>query len=149
MEKLCGIDLKRAQLVPSSVFTSPDEVVASGRLSLPQKLAILRRWEFDARRTAGFGPVGIEGSMLSRIQRSLRTLTVEVAAQPERPVAEYVALPPLPGFAPVDDAAGEEIDPAPASGPEQKLLERHHGGDRERDRYRHGAARRILERVGQ
>jgi hypothetical protein len=49
MSKLTGIALKRAQLVPSAMFASPAAVVRSKALSLPQKIAILRRWEFDAR----------------------------------------------------------------------------------------------------
>lgn len=47
MNKLTGIALKRAQLVPSAMFASPAAVVRSKALSLPQKIAILRRWEFD------------------------------------------------------------------------------------------------------
>jgi hypothetical protein len=53
MSKLTGIELKCAQLVPSAMFASPDAVVRSKALSLPQKIAILRRWEFDARQIAG------------------------------------------------------------------------------------------------
>jgi hypothetical protein len=52
MSKLTGIELKCAQLVPSAMFASPDAVVRSKALSLPQKIAILRRWEFDARQIA-------------------------------------------------------------------------------------------------
>ena len=53
MSKLRGIELKCAHLVPSAVFASPDAVVRSQALSLPQKIAILRRWEFDVRQSAG------------------------------------------------------------------------------------------------
>ena len=49
MGKLTGIDLKRARLVPSSVFASPNAVIASTDLSRAQKIEILRRWEFDVR----------------------------------------------------------------------------------------------------
>ena len=49
MGKLSGIELKRARLVPSAVFASPADVVRAGGLSRTQKIAILRRWEFDAR----------------------------------------------------------------------------------------------------
>ncbi len=48
MGKLSGIELKRARLVPSAVFTSPEAVVKSNELSRAQKIEILRRWEFDA-----------------------------------------------------------------------------------------------------
>ena len=47
MGKLNAIELKRARLVPSSAFASPDEVLDSLELSRAQKLAILRRWEFE------------------------------------------------------------------------------------------------------
>jgi hypothetical protein len=69
MGKLSGIELKRARLVPSSVFTSPDQVVSSADLSRAQKIAILRRWEFDARET---GPgVVVRDIMLDQVRRAL------------------------------------------------------------------------------
>lgn len=82
MAKLSGIELKRARLVPSSVFTSPEEVVNSAELSPAQKIAILRRWEFDARATE---PVLLasRGAMLNQIQRALTALG---AAPPGRAV---------------------------------------------------------------
>ncbi|MGH6913349.1 MAG: hypothetical protein ACREH3_06540, partial [Geminicoccales bacterium] len=61
MSKLTGIELKCAQLVPSAVFTSPDAVVRSEALSLAQKIAILRRWEFDLRRSPASARVAING----------------------------------------------------------------------------------------
>ena len=79
LKELRSVDIKRAQLVPSSVFASPDEVLETGALSLPQKLAILRRWEFDARRVAAFG----EASMLRRIQVAIQALSVR--KQPPAP----------------------------------------------------------------
>ena len=42
MAKLSGIELKRARLVPSSAFASPEEVLGSPELSRAQKIAILR-----------------------------------------------------------------------------------------------------------
>lgn len=86
MKELRGLDLKRAQLVPSSVFSSPEEVVRHGGLSTAQKLMILRRWEFDARRTAGYAGGG-DGSMqdlglLFRIRRALQSLTFREPAMP-------------------------------------------------------------------
>lgn len=77
MKQLRGLDLKRAQLVPSSVFASPDEVLRHPELSAAQKLAILRRWEFDARRVAGFTgarPGSRDATLLLRVRRALRTL---------------------------------------------------------------------------
>ena len=95
MKQLRGLDLKRAQLVPSSVFASPEEVVRHEGLSPAQKLAILRRWEFDARRTAGYA--GADPSMqdlrlLFRIRRALQGLTYcDAAIRPIEP--DVLALP--------------------------------------------------------
>jgi hypothetical protein len=51
MGKLNGLELKRARLVPSAMFASPDAVLEFDGLSRAQKIQILRRWEFDVRRT--------------------------------------------------------------------------------------------------
>jgi hypothetical protein len=101
MRELRGIDLKRACLVPSSVFASPLAVVKDAGLSLPQKLAILRRWEFDARRVAGMGGL----SMLREVRHALQQVSgsgVPVtritrpadSAAPARPPEPAVAAPP-------------------------------------------------------
>ena len=42
------IDLDKAKLDPASVFRTPKDVLASPRLSLEDKKAILIRWEADA-----------------------------------------------------------------------------------------------------
>ena len=75
MGKLSGIELKRARLVPSSVFASPEEVVASAALSRVQKIAILRRWEFDVRSTDSGGVDG-QGLMLYQVHQALGALGV-------------------------------------------------------------------------
>jgi hypothetical protein len=67
MGKLSGIELKRARLVPSAFFASPAEVVRAAGLSRAQKIAILRRWEFDA-----------------------RPPTERLAARPDRPILNQV-----------------------------------------------------------
>lgn len=77
MKELRGLDLKRAQLVPSSVFAGPDEVLQHDGLSAAQKLAILRRWEFDARRVAGFAGAAAgtrDAGLLLRVRRAIQTL---------------------------------------------------------------------------
>lgn len=81
MGKLSGIELKRARLVPSSVFASPDEVVASTELSWAQKIAILRRWEFDSR-GAESGAIAPQGLMLSQVRDALATLGPAPAGRP-------------------------------------------------------------------
>lgn len=78
MKQLRGLDLKRAQLVPTSVFSSPEEVVRHDGLSTIQKLAILRRWEFDARRTGGYAGAPDVG-MLFRVRRALQSLSCGTA----------------------------------------------------------------------
>jgi hypothetical protein len=76
MSKLNGLELKRARLVPSSMFASPDAVVKSVDLSRAQKIQILRRWEFDARRTDvdAIVALGDHGRMLTQVQGALAAL---------------------------------------------------------------------------
>jgi len=84
MSKLNGVELKRARLVPSSVFTSPNAVVRSADLSRAQKIQILRRWEFDARHMLdGDGAAGDVGGLLSQVEGALAALG---ALAPARPV---------------------------------------------------------------
>jgi hypothetical protein len=74
MGKLSGIELKRARLVPSAVFASPDEVLRAAGLSRTQKIAILRRWEFDARPTTAHPAARQDGLMLDQIRQALVNL---------------------------------------------------------------------------
>jgi hypothetical protein len=79
MGKLRGVELKRARLVPSAVFTSPEAVVQSDELSLAQKIEILRRWEFDARRTSELDPaiaMADAPGMLNQVRCALARLGV-------------------------------------------------------------------------
>ncbi len=73
MSKLSGIILKRARLVPSSVFASPDAVVKSGQLTLTQKIEILRRWEFDAR---GMADARRDTGLIDQLRSALAALGV-------------------------------------------------------------------------
>jgi hypothetical protein len=89
MSKLTGIELKRAQLVPSAVFASPYAVVRSRALSVAQKIAILRRWEFDVRRSsAAIDAVGVddESGLLNQVHGALVALG---AAPPVKPPARH------------------------------------------------------------
>ena len=74
MTKLSVIELKRARLVPSSAFASPDEVLGSPELSRAQKIAILRRWEFDSRPTTLPAMVRQDGPIVDQIRQALRDL---------------------------------------------------------------------------
>ncbi len=79
MSQLSGILLKRARLVPSSMFASPDAVVKSARLTLAQKIEILRRWEFDARGMAEAKPTAEarrDTSLIDQLRRALAALGV-------------------------------------------------------------------------
>ena len=42
------IDVAKAMLDPTMVFTEPKDVVASDELTRDQKIEILRRWKYDA-----------------------------------------------------------------------------------------------------
>jgi hypothetical protein len=86
MTKLTGIELKCAQLVPSAMFASPDAVVRAAGLSIAQKIAILRRWEFDARRRSGpalASADGMERRLLDEVQCALAILGVVATPRPD------------------------------------------------------------------
>ena len=74
MAKLSGIELKRARLVPSSAFASPEEVLGSLELSRAQKIAILRRWEFNSRPATPAAVTRQDGPILDQVRRALRDL---------------------------------------------------------------------------
>jgi len=79
MSQLSGILLKRARLVPSSMFASPDAVVKSARLTLAQKIEILRRWEFDARGMTEAKPTveaRSDTSLIDQLRSALKALSV-------------------------------------------------------------------------
>jgi hypothetical protein len=89
MSKLTGIELKRAQLVPSAMFASPDAVVRSKALSLPQKIAILRRWEFDVRQSTEDSrtlAVSDEMRLLEEVRSALADLGVPGSLPEIQPV---------------------------------------------------------------
>ena len=87
MSKLTGIALKRAQLVPSAMFASPAAVVRSKALSLPQKIAILRRWEFDVQggEAGRVLAVGEEARLLAEVQSALAELGVSTSPPRSQP----------------------------------------------------------------
>jgi hypothetical protein len=71
--KLSSVELRRAHLVPSSVFASPDAVLHEAGLSRGEMVRILRRWEFDLRRHAR--PLAPEQSlMLDQVREALAAL---------------------------------------------------------------------------
>jgi hypothetical protein len=94
MSKLTGIALKCAQLVPSAMFASPAAVVRSKALSLPQKIAILRRWEFDVRQRSEASralAVGVEVGLLEEVRVALADLGAPADPSEIRPLRVPVA----------------------------------------------------------
>jgi hypothetical protein len=71
------VDLKRALLVPSAVFDSPQAVLSADGLTRDQKLEILRRWEFDAHAMHAAEEEdtgGAESPLIDRIHAALKEL---------------------------------------------------------------------------
>lgn len=85
--KLRSVELRRAHLVPSSVFASPDAVLEVADLSRNEMIRILRRWEFDLRRPAQPWPPE-HSLMLDRVREVLAELeprsSAGAGAQPTR-----------------------------------------------------------------
>ena len=70
-------DIEKALLNPSSVFSTPEEVLEAKDLSRDQKIEILRSWEYDARQlqvAEEENMVGPRINMLDRILNALRRL---------------------------------------------------------------------------
>ena len=86
--KLNSIELRRANLVPSSVFPSPDAVLAAEALSPGEMLRILRRWEFDLRRP--LQPLPTEQmQMLRRVRQALAQLRLRASSPAIAPTARH------------------------------------------------------------
>lgn len=70
------MNIERALIDPSSVFTSPSEVCRAPTLTHEQKIEILRRWEYDARElqvaadeNMGNGPEGMLDEVLAALHQ--------------------------------------------------------------------------------
>jgi hypothetical protein len=86
--KLRSVDLRRAHLVPSSVFASPDAVLEVADLSRNEMIRILRRWEFDLRRPSQ--PLRPEQSlMLDRVRDALAELELRSRLGAGAPVTHH------------------------------------------------------------
>lgn len=71
-------ELEQALLDPSSVFTSPSQVLERVGLSAEQKIEVLRRWEYDAAESAVAleeGMPGGDSDLLRQILLALAELT--------------------------------------------------------------------------
>ena len=69
------INLDKAMMSPTSEFSSPDQVLEHASLTREQKIAILKRWESDARELSvaeeenmGGGPPSFLGEILNALR---------------------------------------------------------------------------------
>ena len=70
--------LDRALFDPASVFASPEALAGHPGLTVEQKIAILRSWEYDAAELAVAEEEGMQGpenNLLQRILLALASLT--------------------------------------------------------------------------
>ena len=74
------IDLEKAKLDPSSVFASPEDVVAHPELTREQMIEVLLRWEYDASELAVAEEEGMtdgEENILARVLTALNGLKAD------------------------------------------------------------------------
>ena len=85
------IDVRKALNDPASVFSEPAEVIASAALSHRQKVAVLERWETEARSLAVAEEEGMTGgkdSMLARVRRAVVALQGDDAEEKLTPTTK-------------------------------------------------------------
>ncbi|MCC6713411.1 MAG: hypothetical protein IT344_08620 [Candidatus Dadabacteria bacterium] len=68
------VDIERALLNPSAVFSAPEDVLSAGGLTREQKIDILKRWEYDARELEVATEENMPGSKPSRLRTILKAL---------------------------------------------------------------------------
>jgi hypothetical protein len=90
-KKNLDVDLDRALLDPTAVFTTPEEVRDHPGLDREQKVLILRRWKYDASELQvaeeeGMG--GGEDPPLARISRVLESFAEGDELEPAPPVKQ-------------------------------------------------------------
>ena len=84
--------LDQALLDPGSVFARPEEVVDHPELTLEQKIAVLRSWEYDAAEIAVAEEEGMQGpdnDLLQRIILALARLTDSRDAESVAPTKQH------------------------------------------------------------
>jgi len=85
-------DISNALLDPSSQYRSPQDVVGDGRLTLDQKIEVLRRWEYDeaeVRVAEEEGmPGGNNGELLQQIVQALNGLAGSVDVEHTPPTKQ-------------------------------------------------------------
>jgi hypothetical protein len=73
-ERLIFADVEQALLDPGSVFDSPEELLVAEGLSREQRIAILRRWEYDASEVSVAVEEGMPGGNADLVHRILLAL---------------------------------------------------------------------------
>ncbi len=68
------IDIEKALLDPSSVFSVPEDVLSAEGLSREQRIEILKRWEYDARELEVATEENMPGSNSSCLQDIINAL---------------------------------------------------------------------------
>lgn len=85
------MDIKKALLDPTSIFTRPEDVLAEASLSREQKIEILRRWEYDARELEVADDENMGGGspdVLDRVLDALRRLDAEADLEKTPPTKQ-------------------------------------------------------------
>jgi hypothetical protein len=85
-------EIEQALLDPSSVFSSPAQVLERAGLSAEQRIEILRRWEYDAAESAVAleeGMPGSENDLLRQILLALAGLTGGIDAERVAPTKQH------------------------------------------------------------
>jgi hypothetical protein len=79
------VDIEKALVDPGLMFKTPQELLANNELSREQKIAILRRWEYDVRQLQVAEEESMEGPQpvsLPAVLKALRDIGAPV--DPER-----------------------------------------------------------------
>ena len=80
LQKGREIDLEKALVDPSAVFATPQDVVDEAALATPQKIEILRRWEYDAKEECVSVEEGMPEGRGAKLDQILTALDVLGAA---------------------------------------------------------------------
>lgn len=85
------MDIEKALLDPTGVFSRPEEVLAEMSLSRDQKIKILRRWEYDARELQVADDENMGGgapSVLDRVLEALHQLEADIEVEKTPPTKQ-------------------------------------------------------------
>jgi hypothetical protein len=79
-------DIDSAKQSPTSCFCKPNDVLSEIGLAIPDKIAILKQWEIDARalqRASEENMSGGESALLDEVHAALKTLDPELVSSHE------------------------------------------------------------------